>query len=128
MDIFIKVLEIVGTALIAVVSMYIKDAVAKNSLKERAKQLEDGQKKLEDEIKTMKADAKKVSENQVGGLRDIYNLNKNFEEFKANYKNELSNVNKTMAEVGTSLNHLSIAVEGLKGYLEAQRDRDRQKD
>ena len=124
-DILIEMLKIAGTAIVAVGSMYIKDAVAKNSLKEKIKNLEEEKIKQDDEIKVLQSDMKRVSENQVGGLRDIYNLNKNFEEFKTNYKNELITANKTMTEVSNSLNHLSIAVEGLKGYLEAQRDRDR---
>jgi predicted nucleic acid-binding Zn-ribbon protein len=121
-DFLIKALEVLGTAGFALLAMYIKDVVSKNLVKEKVKILEENHKELEKTVDQLDTEMRRIAEKQIGGLRDLYNLNKSLDEFKTDYKKELTNVNKTMGEVSTSLNHLSIAVEGLKGYLEAQRD------
>ena len=123
MDILIKTIEIIITAGFTFLAMYIKDVVSKNLLKEKVKTLEEDHKELVKAVDTLDTEMRRIAENQIGGLRDLYNLNKSLDEWKTDYKKELTNVNKTMSEVSTSLNHLSVAVEGLKGYLEAQRDK-----
>jgi len=123
MDILIKTIEIIITAGFTFLAMYIKDVVSKNLLKEKVKTLGEDHKELVKAVDTLDTEMRRIAENQIGGLRDLYNLNKSLDEWKTDYKKELTNVNKTMSEVSTSLNHLSVAVEGLKGYLEAQRDK-----
>lgn len=116
-DFITTALEIVGTVIFTLITVYVKDAVFKNTLKVNVDTHDKQIKDLSDKVGV-------INDKQIKGLSDLANLEKNVEEVKQTQAKEFQVLASSMKDMSTAINQLSDAVAGLKGYLEAHREKD----